>query len=117
MKKFHACIFLFFAIFLVINVEAQNTPEPNYELAARFSPDQMKKMVFSTSVSPHWLKNSDRFWYSYETSDGKSWYLVDPVNTSKENLFDNVQIASDMSKLTGDPFDPTSRHRKIEVYQ
>ena len=91
---------------------AQQTPIPNYDLAARFSPEKMKKMVFSTSVDPHWLKESDRFWYMYETSEGKKWYLVDPVRGSKEALFDNVRIAAEMSRLTGDPFD--AKHLYIE---
>ncbi|GLR17322.1 X-Pro dipeptidyl-peptidase [Portibacter lacus] len=91
---------------------SQNTPKPNYDLAARFSPNQIEKMVFSTSVNPHWLKNSDRFWYMYETSKGKSWYLVDPGKNQKSLLFDNVQIAADMSRLTGDPFD--AQHLSIQ---
>ena len=86
-------------------IVAQQNPQPNYELAARFSPDKLKKMVFSTSVDPHWLKNSEQFWYSYETSEGKSWYLVDPVKKTKMNLFNNVHVAAEMSRLTGDPFD------------
>jgi hypothetical protein len=46
----------------------QTLQKGNYELAARFSPDKLKKMIFSTSVDPHWMKKSDRFWYEYETS-------------------------------------------------
>ena len=91
---------------------AQQVPTPNYDLAARFSPDKLKKMVFSTSVSPHWLKESNRFWYEYETSEGKRWYIVDPVRASKEDLFDNDEIAAAMSRLTGDPFD--AKHLSIE---
>lgn len=93
-------------------LSAQNTPTPNYELAARFSPDHIKKMVFSTKVSPHWLKNSDRFWYTYETSQGKRWYLVNPSRRTKTDLFDVVKIAADMSRLTGDPFD--AQHLNIQ---
>lgn len=97
---------------ITTRLPAQNTPTPNYELAARFSPDHIKKMVFSTKVSPHWLKNSDRFWYSYETSEGKRWYLVDPSRRTKTDLFDVVKIAADMSRLTGDPFD--AQHLNIQ---
>ncbi len=86
-------------------ITAQESVRPNYELAARFSSDNLKKMVFSTSVSPHWLKHSDRFWYEYETSKGQQWYLVDPAKGSKVVLFDNVYIAAEMSRLTGDPYD------------
>lgn len=91
---------------------SQNSPKPNYDLAARFSPDKIDKMVFSTSVSPHWLKNSDRFWYEYETTEGKKWYIVNPVKKTKTELFDNVKIAADMSRLTGDPFD--AKHLDIQ---
>lgn len=62
-------------------------------------------MVFSTSVSPHWLKESERFWYAYETSQGRTYYLVDPALKTKKVLFDNTKMAADMSRLTGDPFD------------
>lgn len=77
----------------------------NYDLAARFSPDKVKNMVFSTSVRPHWLKESNRFWYEYRTSEGKFYWMVDPARASKTALFDNDKMAADMSRLTGDPFD------------
>ena len=86
---------------------AQNTPvtKANYDLAARFSADRISKMVFSTSVDAHWLKQSERFWYAYETSAGKTYYLVDPVKRTKKPLFDNAKMAADMSRLSKDPFD------------
>jgi dipeptidyl aminopeptidase/acylaminoacyl peptidase len=106
---------LFFLILLVLtssNVEGQNTPKPNYALAARFSPDNLEKMVFSTSVEPHWLKHSNQFWYQYETSEGKVWNIVDPEKGTKNQLFDNDIIAAEMSRLTGDPFD--AKHLDIQ---
>ncbi len=105
MKAVSVLTFSILFLFLCPRLSAQNQPSPNYDLAARYSPKQLDKMVFSTRVSPHWLKQSDRFWYVYETSEGKKWYLVDPARSSKKELFDNVQIAADMSRLTGDPFD------------
>ncbi len=112
MKKLCTLLIMSFLCTIHTVLEAQNTPEPNYELADRFSPDKLKKMVFSTSVSPHWLKHSGRFWYEYETSSGKKWYIVNPSTASKSLLFDNTQIAADMSRLTGDPFD--ALHLQIE---
>jgi hypothetical protein len=92
----------------------QNTPltKANYELPSRFSPKKLEKMVFSTAVSPHWLKNSDKFWYAYETSNGKTYYLVDPVAKTKRVLFDNANMAAQMSSLTKDPFD--AQHLPIQ---
>jgi dipeptidyl aminopeptidase/acylaminoacyl peptidase len=72
----------------------------------------MEKMVFSTSVDPHWLKHSNQFWYSYETSEGRNWYIVDPLAGTKKLLFDNVKVAAEMSRLTGDPFD--AQHMNIQ---
>ena len=102
------------AILLTTASFAQQVDEikANYALAARFSPDNLKRMVFSTRVNPHWLKNSNKFWYSYETSNGISYYLVDPAAKSKSYLFDNTKMAADMSRLTGDPFD--AQHLDIQ---
>jgi len=95
------------AVLITLNVAAQQIPvtEANYQLAARFSPSKMERMVFSTSVFPHWLKNDNKFWYTYETSEGSFYYLVDPKTKSKKALFDRDRMAADMTRLSGDPFD------------
>ena len=46
----------------------------NYDLAARWTPAKVGKLVFDTAVQPHWLSTGERFWYSYETSQGRKWY-------------------------------------------
>ncbi|MDM8160932.1 DPP IV N-terminal domain-containing protein [Labilibaculum sp. K2S] len=96
-------------LFLTIGIGlfAQEIPvaKANYELAAKFSPNRLKKIVFSTSVTPHWLKNGEKFWYNYKTSEGNFYYLVDPVSSTKSELFNAVKMAADMSRLTADPFD------------
>lgn len=86
---------------------AQNKPveNTNYRLAERFSPSKISKMVFSTSVTPKWLKTGDQFWYSDTTSEGVSLYLVDLEKRSKSYLFDNHKMASMLTKITKDPYD------------
>lgn len=83
----------------------------NYELASRFSPDKIRKMVFSTRVDPHWMKNSDRFWYEYETSEGRNWYVIDPSRKTKTPLFDRDQLAAEITKVVKDPYD--GQHLKL----
>ncbi len=92
---------------LGFGVFAQETPvtKANFELAAKFSPNRLRKIVFSTAVKPEWLKSGEKFWYTYRTNEGQFYYLVDPVKNKKTELFDGVKMASDMSRLTGDPFD------------
>ena len=92
---------------LAIPLFAQNTPvtQANYDLAAKFSPNRLRSMAFSTTVRPHWLKYSDRFWYVWETSEGKSFYIVDPAAKTKRPIFDNVWMAAELTKIVKDPYD------------
>src|ERR1700722_7053186 len=93
---------------------AQQNPQPaqqtlaikaNYQLAARFSSKKLEKMIFSITVDPHWLKKSDRFWYVYETTEGKKWDIVDPVKAERQIMFDNDKMAAAISRIVKDPFD------------
>ncbi|MBY5952446.1 DPP IV N-terminal domain-containing protein [Algoriphagus marincola] len=100
-------IFLILGLFLTVNLALAQEPiyKGNYELASRFAPAKLRKMIFSTSVNPHWMKKSDRFWYEYETSDGKRWYVVDPVRKTKTELFDRDKLAAEITKAVKDPYD------------
>lgn len=90
-----------------LSANAQSVPvtKANYQQAARYSPKKLEKLIFSTSVDPHWLKKSDRFWYMYETTEGKKWYIVDPVKGEKKQLFDNADLAAKITRIVKDPFD------------
>lgn len=99
-------------IFFQTGYSQEKVYKGNYELAARFSSEKMKRMVFSTSVDPHWMKNSDRFWYEYETSEGKNWYLVDPTKRTKIPLFDRDRLAMEITKIVKDPFD--GKHLELD---
>lgn len=100
---------ILFACFLLaaVHVYAQPIPvtQANYQAAARFSPKKLEKMIFSTQVDAHWLKRTDRFWYMYETTEGKKWYIVDPAKGEKRQLFDNDKLAAAISRIVKDPFD------------
>lgn len=78
----------------------------NYALAAKFSPERQQKMIFSTSVSPHWLERGDRFWYQFSTSNGKKWYLVDAAAGTKRQLFDETKVIAKVSEIVQEPFTP-----------
>ena len=62
-----------------VSEEAAPRVAPNYALEERFLPDQVSKLVFDLAVTPHWFSESDRFWYSYQTTEGTRYYIVDPV--------------------------------------
>ena len=85
----------------------QQTPvtTANYDLAARFSAKRVNNMVFSTSITPNWFKNSDKFWYTYQTPQGTFYYIVDPVANTKRPIFDNAKLAAQLTEAVKDPFD------------
>ena len=66
----------------------------NYELASQWTPQKVGKLVFDLAVTPHWLDSGDRFWYAFENSKGRRFYLVDPVKKTKTYVFDPVKLAS-----------------------
>ncbi|WAC39832.1 hypothetical protein [Pedobacter sp. SL55] len=97
----------------ITTTETVEAPQKaNYQQAARFSPSKIKKMIYSTAVDPHWLKQGNRFWYEYETPSGKSWYIVDPSSKSKKALFDAEKLAAEITLIIRDPFD--GQHLPIE---
>ncbi|MBH2003546.1 MAG: DPP IV N-terminal domain-containing protein [Sphingobacteriia bacterium] len=107
-------IYLLLIVLLSSSLNAQQTPvtRANYALAARFSPKKLEKMIFSLNVDPHWLKKTDRFWYMYETTEGKKWYITDAQKGEKKLLFNNAELAAKLTRITDDPMD--AQHLNID---
>lgn len=90
-----------------VTAPTQGSPSitPNYDLAAAWMPQKVSKLVFDTSVTPRWLETSDRFWYAYNTREGRRFTLVDPVKKTKTPLFDHAKMAAALTTLTRIPYD------------
>ncbi len=86
----------------------------NRALASRFTNDKLEQMLFDTRLRPRWLEGdaNDRFWYTWENSGGKSFWIVDPVRGSKNLIFDNADMARQLTLLTRDPYD--AQHLPID---
>ncbi len=86
---------------------ADNPPiqKANYTLAAQWTQTKVQKLVFDTAVTPRWLETGDRFWYTYQTNQGRNFYLVDPAKKSKTLLFDNAKMAAMLTAITRIPYD------------
>jgi len=83
----------------------------NFKAAEKFKSTNIRKMLKTTRVNPGWLKDSDKFWYTYTTTEGKKFYMVDPAKKSKTMLFDNLDFAAQLSELTSKPWD----HRNLDL--
>jgi len=87
------------------SAEERALPAPNYELASRWMPSKVGKLIFDTSVTPRWAETSDRFFYVFETAQGRKFQLVDPLKRSKTPLWDNAKMAAMLTSITRIPFD------------
>ena len=114
----------FFGIALAVGLSMQLSAQelivegselPGYTLAQRFTKEKVDKMLFSTTVDPHWLQQGQAFWYHYKTSDGDAWYVVDPVARSKQPLFDRDWMAARLTEIVQDPY--SARHLPIRDLQ
>jgi dipeptidyl-peptidase 4 len=85
--------------------QAERVALPNYDLAAQWTSEKVRKLVFDTSVTPRWLETSDRFWYSYQTREGRKFSLVDPIKRTKTALFDHARMAATLTSITRIPYD------------
>ena len=92
---------------------AEAAQTPNYVLASQWTTAKINKVVFDLGVEPHWLETGDRFWYSYETRDGKRYLLVDPLKKTKTPLFDNARMAAMLTSATLVPMD--AQHLPIKT--
>ena len=86
--------------------------KPNYELAERFSPTKVRRVVPQTEVRPNWFKNSSKFWYSWKTIDGTKFYIVDPASGKQSELWSMAELAEKVTLATNYPFD--AQHTPVE---
>ena len=75
-----------------------------HALAERFTASKLSNMLFSTTVDPHWFKSGEKFWYSYKTSEGTRWYIVDPATRKRAEMFDHDKLAAELTEIMKDPF-------------
>jgi dipeptidyl-peptidase 4 len=89
----------------LVGAQAPPAGKANYELASRWTAAKVGKLVFDGQVQPRWLESGERFWYSYETSRGRQWWIVAPAAKSRQPLFDNAKMAALLTKTTLFPYD------------
>jgi dipeptidyl-peptidase 4 len=101
-------------VLIAVSIRGADVPaakaKANYELASRWTPAKVGKLVFDLNVTPHWLEG-DRFWYAFENSGGRKFYVVDPAKKSKVMVYDPTKLAAALTTATGLPYD--SQHLPI----
>lgn len=62
----------------------------------------LNKMVFNATVMPHWIGDSDCFWYLREDQSGKEFRLVNPKELSNVEAFDHAALATALGQQVDD---------------
>ncbi|HEY0298452.1 MAG TPA: DPP IV N-terminal domain-containing protein [Arachidicoccus sp.] len=97
-------IYLFLVIAITaLQLHAQGIAKANYELAAKFTASRVSKMVHTLNVRAHWLKSGDKFWYQFENSKGKKWWLVDCIAKTKKPLFNEQKVIEKVAQIIQEP--------------
>ncbi|HXH61553.1 MAG TPA: DPP IV N-terminal domain-containing protein, partial [Fimbriimonadaceae bacterium] len=91
------------AIFAVQAAFAQHTNVANWRLMDKYSNAVLGRFVYSSTVSPQWINDSDRFWYEWRESAGKRFMFVDPKSHTKKPAFDHDHLAAALSELGKKP--------------
>ena len=103
-KRYLPILFSVLALLITVQTAFAQQQKANFDLAERFTTEQMNKMVGSTSVNPKWIKNTNKFWYEYENPTGKNWFFVDAQKASQRLLFDQEEMAGQLSEIFSKPF-------------
>ena len=101
-------LFAIVALIATANILQAAEPQsatPNYELAERFSPTKMSRLVPQTAVRPNWFEKSNKFWYAWKSIDDINYYIVDPATGKKSEMWSMAELAEKVTLATNYPFD------------
>jgi dipeptidyl aminopeptidase/acylaminoacyl peptidase len=77
----------------------------NWPLAERFSADALRNAVYSSSITPRWIAQTDSLWYSWKDAKGTRFELVVPKTRTRRPLFDHIRFAAELSMLAHKPYE------------
>ena len=95
----------------LVGVSTAQSPivnQANWKLADKFTAAATAPYVYSSRVTPNFLKESDSFWYMWREASGKRFMYVDPSKKLKEPLFDQVKLAAQLSEMHHKPYEAAS---------
>ncbi len=93
---------------------ADNDTVPADEMLARYRRARQideatfmpRKLVFNATVYPHWIDDTDQFWYEREIRTGRTFRLVNAARQTNVAAFDHRALARALSKQSGEQIDP-----------
>src|SRR4051812_12647927 len=78
----------------------------NWQLADKFSPQNLRSRIYTSAVNPRWLGQSDSLCYDWKDHTGNTFFLVIPTSKTKRPLFDHAKLAAQLSEQSHRAHDP-----------
>ena len=83
----------------------------NYQLAEKFRLLEQNPIdKYSTEVRPTFINDTDCFYYSFTTREGKKYYYVNPKKKEKRLLFDTDELLSKIAVYTKKAYSSADLH-------
>jgi dipeptidyl-peptidase 4 len=101
----HALLTALVLLGAALPLAAQERTQANWPLADRFSTEALRPVLFTQSVNPRWIGETDSMWYNWRDRQGTRFMLVVPRSRTRQPLFDHVRFAADLSTLHRKAFD------------
>ena len=99
--------YLCLAVALVSCNLAGAQQKANYQLAEKFRLLEKNPITkYSTEVRPIFINNTDCFYYTFMTREGRKYYYVNPKKKERRLLFDNAELLSKISAYTKKAYSP-----------
>jgi dipeptidyl-peptidase-4 len=86
---------------------AQGTLE-DYQRAERFLPGNVRHLVYTADVNPHWIEKTNRFWYRKAGLQGTEFILVDAEQNTSGPAFDHERLAAALSRAAKQEYAATA---------
>lgn len=76
----------------------------DYERAEQLR-SMVRGLVYDSIIESDWIGESDRFWYSKNSRQGKEFLLVDAARRRRGPAFDHERLAAALSQATGEQYE------------
>lgn len=84
---------------------AQGTAD-DYNRAYSLREKYSQSHVLYADVEPHWIEDTDSFWYIRNTERGREYALVDARGARRTDLFNHGRLAEQLSAMSGKKVEP-----------
>jgi dipeptidyl-peptidase-4 len=86
---------------------AQGTLE-DYQRAEKFLPGNVRHLVYTADVNPHWIEKTNRFWYRKTGLQGTEFILVDAEQNTSGPAFDHERLAESLSRAAKQDYEASA---------